>query len=138
MREWDNAMSELGDKFRWVAYDYEGGSTSQVTPAGQKYSYEDLPLTNIKSFELWDWRRNERVLLVNFKQGERLVWRRRTEMIPGSEITEVCHIVGKIGKKGEKGIVGIFESDGHIESVNDFLPNSSWFYPPSTEIEPDE
>lgn len=123
------------DKFRWVAYDYDGGSTSQVTPSGQKYSYEDLPLTNIKSFELWDWRRNERVLLVNFKQGERLVWRRRIQMIPGDEVTEVCHIVGKIGKNGEKGILGIFESDGHIESVTDFLPTSEWFYPPSSEME---
>lgn len=128
-------MSELGDKFRWVVYDNEGGSVSQVSASGQKNSYEDLPLSNLKSFELWDWRRNERVLLVNFKRGERLVWRRRFEIIPGSEVTEVCHVVGKIGKKGEKGIIGIFESDGRIESVSDFLPNSEWFYPPSSEIE---
>jgi hypothetical protein len=126
---------ELGDKFRWVAYVNEGGSVSQVAASGQKYAYEDLPLDNLKSFELWDWRRNERVLLVNFKKGDRLVWRRRMEMSPGNEVTEVCHIVGKIGKKGDKGILGIFESDGHIEAVEDFLPNSEWFYPPSSEVE---
>lgn len=128
-------MSELGDKFRWVAYTQDGGSVSQVAASGQKNSYDELPHENIKSFELWDWRRNERVLLVNFKEGERLVWRRRSEMSPGSEITEVCHIVGKIGKDGQKGIVGIFETDGRIEAVSEFLPNSEWFYPPSSELE---
>jgi hypothetical protein len=133
MREKDNAMSNSGDKFRWVAYNNDGGSVSQVAASGATNAYEDLPLTDLKSFELWDWRRNERVLLVNFKKGERLVWRRRMEMIPGGGVQEVCHIVGKIGKDGQKGILGIFESEGHIEAVSDFLPNSEWFYPPSSE-----
>ncbi len=126
-------MSELGDKFRWTVYTNDGGSVSQVAASGQKNSYEDLPLDNIKTFELWDWRLNQRVLLVNFKLGEKLVWRRRHEMAPGMGATEVCHIVGKIGKDGQKGILGIFESDGSIEAVGDFLPNSNWFYPPSSE-----
>ncbi len=126
-------MSEIGEKFRWVAYDNEGGSVSQVAASGQKNSYEDLPLTNLKSFELWDWRRNERVLLVNFKKGERLVWRRRNQQSAGNGIEETCHIVGKIGKDGQKGILGIFESDGHVEAVAEFLPNSEWFYPPAGE-----
>lgn len=126
-------MENVGDKFRWVVYNNEGGSVSQVTATGQKNTYEDLPLDNLKSFELWDWRRNERVLLVNFQKGERLIWRRRTEMAPGSKVLEVCHIVGKIGKDGQKGILGIFESDGHIESVGEFLPTSNWFYPPSSD-----
>lgn len=126
-------MSNIGDKFRWVAYDNEGGSVSQVAASGEKNSYENLPLNNLKSFELWDWQRNERVLLVVFKLGERLVWRRRMEMSPGSQVTEVCHIVGKIGKDGQKGILGIFESDGRIEAVGEFLPTSNWFYPPSSD-----
>lgn len=126
-------MAELGEKFRWVAYNNDGGAVSQVAASGQKNSYEDLPLDNLKSFELWDWQRNERVLLVTFKPGERLVWRRRSEMAPGNKILEVCHIVGKIGRDGQKGILGIFESDGRIEAVGEFLPNSNWFYPPSSE-----
>lgn len=128
-------MAELGEKFRWVAYNNDGGAVSQVAASGQKNSYEDLPLDNLKSFELWDWQRNERVLLVTFKPGERLVWRRRSEMAPGNQILEVCHIVGKIGKDGQKGILGIFESDGRIEAVGEFLPNSNWFYPPQSEVE---
>lgn len=120
----------LGDKFHWVAYNYDGGSTSQVTPNGTKYAYEDLPLDNIKTFELWDWRLNQCVLRVNFKQGDRLIWRRRFEMSVGGEVMETCHVVGKIAKTGEKGILGIFESDNSIEVVSDFLPNSAWFYPP--------
>ena len=126
-------MQNAGDRFRWVAYDNEGGSVSQVAASGEKNAYEDLPLENLKAFELWDWRMNQRVLLVNFKKGERLVWRRRMEMAPGNQVMEVCHIVGKIGKDGQKGILGIFESDGHIEAVGDFLPTSNWFYPPSSE-----
>lgn len=125
-------MSDIGDKFRWVAYDNDGGSVSQVAASGQKNSYEDLPLDNLKSFELWDWRRNERVLLVTFNRGERLVWRRRIQTT-GYGPEEVCHVVGKIGKNGQKGILGIFESDGRIEAVGDFLPTSNWFYPPSSE-----
>lgn len=128
-------MSNIGEKFRWVAYTNDGGSVSQVAASGEKNAYEDLPLDNLKSFELWDWQRNERVLLVMFNRGERLVWRRRTEMAPGSNIMEVCHIVGKIGRDGQKGILGIFESDGRIEAVGEFLPNSNWFYPPSSEME---
>lgn len=128
-------MSNLGEKFRWVAYNNDGGSLSQVAASGQTNAYEDLPLNNLKSFELWDWVRNERVLLVTFKPGERLVWRRRSEMTPGSVVTEVCHIVGKVGRDGQKGILGIFESDGRIEAVGEFLPTSNWFYPPSSETE---
>ena len=124
-------MSNIGEKFRWVAYNNDGGSVSQVAASGEKNSYEDLPHDNLKSFELWDWQRNERVLLAMFKPGERLVWRRRTEMAPGNQVVEVCHIVGKIGRDGQKGILGIFESDGRIEAVGEFLPNSNWFYPPS-------
>lgn len=131
MRESSNAMQNIGDRFRWVAYDNEGGSVSQVAASGEKNSYEDLPLTNLKAFELWDWRMNQRVLLVNFKKGEKLVWRRRIQMASGEQVVETCHIVGKIGLDGQKGIVGIFESDGHIESISEFLPNSEWFYPPS-------
>jgi len=127
-------MAELGEKFRWVAYNNDGGAVSQVAASGQRNSYEDLPLDNLKSFELWDWQRNERVLLVTFKPGERLVWRRRSEMAPGNQILEVCHIVGKIGRDGQKGILGIFESDGRIEAVGEFLPNSNWFYPPQSEV----
>lgn len=128
-------MAQLGDKFRWVAYNNEGGSVSQVAASGQRNAYEDLPLDDLKSFELWDWEKDQRVLLVLFNKGDRLVWRRRFEMSPGEEVKEVCHIVGKIGKNGEKGIIGIFESDGHIEAVGDFLPTSNWFYPPASEAE---
>lgn len=126
-----------GEKFRWIAYTRDGGSVSQIAASGTKNAYEDLPLDNLKSFELWDWARNERVLLVTFIQGERLVWRRRVHMEPGNSILETCHIVGKIGKD-YKGILGIFESDGHIESVADFLPNSEWFYPPTSEMEAED
>lgn len=126
-------MSDIGDKFRWVAYDNEGGSVSQVAASGERNAYEDLPLDNLKAFELWDWRMNQRVLLVNLKKGERLVWRRRNQIVPGGGIQEACHIVGKIAKDGQKGILGIFESDGSIEAVGEFLPNSNWFYPPAGE-----
>jgi hypothetical protein len=127
-------MSEIGEKFRWVAYTNDGGSVAQVAASGQKNAYEDLPLDNLKSFELWDWRMNNRVLLVNFKPGERLVWRRRSAMNAGGSVTETCHIVGKISQDGQKGIIGIFETDGHIEAISDFLPNSEWFYPPADPV----
>lgn len=126
-------MSQIGTKYRWIAYDNDGGSVAQVAASGQRNSYEELPLDNLKSFELWDWQLNQRVLLVTFNPGERLVWRRRNLMTPGGAIGETCHIVGKIGKDGSKGVIGIFESDGRIEATSEFLPNSEWFYPPTSE-----
>lgn len=131
-------MAISGDRYRWVVYTRDGGSVSQVAASGTKNAYEDLPLDNIKSFELWDWRIGVRVLLMNFKPGEKLLWRRRNGLKPsangGTEIEETCHIIGKIGPD-YKGILGIFESDGHIETVSDFLPNSEWFYPPAEKVE---
>lgn len=127
-------MAQIGQKYRWVAYNNDGGSVNQVAASGQKNAYEDLPLDSLKSFELWDWERNERVLLVTFKPGERLVWRRRNLMQPGGGgIAETCHIVGKLGRDGSKGIIGVFESDGRIEVTSEFLPNSEWFYPPASD-----
>lgn len=128
-------MSQIGEKYRWTAYNNDGGAVSQVAASGTKNSYEELPLDNLRSFELWDWERNERVLLVTFKPGERLVWRRRNLMTPGGGIGETCHIVGKISKDGTKGVIGLFESDGRIEVAAEFLPNSEWFYPPQSEQE---
>lgn len=127
-------MSNIGDRFRWTVYTNDGGSVSQVAASGTKNAYEDLPHEDLKSFELWDWQAGVRVLLVNFKKGERLVWRRRNSINAEDGIVETCHIVGKI-TPDKKGIVGIFESDGHVEAVADFLPTSEWFYPPSSEIE---
>jgi len=123
-------MAEIGERYRWSATLDDGLVIYQVDPeTGIKHGYDALPRTRIRAFELWDWKKNQRVFFVKFNPGELLTWRRRVEMAPGNETVEACHIVAKTGK-GIKGVAGIFESDGRIEIVPDYLPNSEWFYPP--------
>lgn len=115
------------DGFKWRATLDDGTVVKQVDDDGNKNGYEDLPHDRLRVFELYSG--TERMLRVLFNKGEKLIWRRRVEMTPGQNVVDTCHIVGKRSKDGT-GVIGIFESDGHIEMVEDFLPNHAWFYPP--------
>ncbi len=113
--------------YNWRVQLDDGLVIDQVDSEGRKYAYEDLPHARIRLFELQ--KENEVGFRMNFQPGEQLIWRRRVQMQPGGLVTEICHIVGKkVGKL--TGVVGFFESDGHVETVEEFLPNSNWFYPP--------
>lgn len=119
-------MQPQGD-YNWKVTLDDGLVINQVDEEGRKYAYEDLPHARIRLFELHD--QGVVGLRMTFQPGEQLIWRRRVQMQPGNQVTEVCHIVGK--KVGSlTGVVGFFESDGRVEAVQEFLPNSRWFYPP--------
>lgn len=90
--------------------------------------YEELPHSRVRTFELL--KDGITKLKINIRPGERFVWRRRTEMAPGRAVMEVCHILAK-KVNGKWNTIGIFESDGHTEFVEDFLPTSKWFSKPN-------
>lgn len=124
-------MSEIGSKYHWLVVLDDDSFVYQVDPeTGEKFGYDDLDLKRVRVFELWDHEALGRVLRVNFAEGERLTWRRRAEINSADGVVECCHIVAKTTPTA-KGVLGIFESDGHIEMVSDYLPNSEWFYPPT-------
>ena len=125
-------------EYHWVVRYNNGTSLNQVDPSGTKHSYKDIDRNELCAFEMWNG--DMRMLLVKFKKGQRLIWRRRVEMTPDG-ITEVCHIVGKqenIKGKNYQGIVGLFESDGRIEITDKFEERHPWFFPVSIHKEEGE
>jgi len=127
-------MAEIPKKFRWQATLDDGSIIYQRHPKTNEPSgYDDLPFDRVRQFELWDWDQStlSRILLVKLAPNEKLVWRRRVELEQQTNIpVEACHVVGKLNGDGTKGMIGVFESDGSIEMVQEYLPNSVWFYPP--------
>jgi hypothetical protein len=120
----------LKEEYYWIARYSDGTSLPQVGPSGEKHAYKDIDRGKLSAFEMWKGK--NRVLLIRFKKGQRLIWRRRVEFSPGSGAIEVCHIVGKqetVDGKNYQGIVGLFESDGRIEIADRFEEGHPWFFP---------
>ncbi len=117
-------------RYTWKALYNDGTSLGQINEDGSKNAYSDIDRTKLSGFELWDG--NVRVLYLSLTKGQRLIWRRRSEMVQGGVVGEVCHIVGKqetIDGKNIQGIIAIFESDGHIEIAERFNDKHPWLYP---------
>ena len=117
------------NKYHWVARYDDGTFLEQVSPSGETKAYADINRDKLAAFEMW--KGSDRALLIRFKKGQRLIWRRRVEISPGG-ITEVCHIIGKqetIAGKNYQGIIGLFESDGRVEAAGKFEEGHPWFFP---------
>ncbi len=119
----------LTDKYYWIARYDDGKFLSQINPDGSRNSYQDIQRDKLIAFEMWQ--ESNRVLFIRFKKSQRLIWRRRVEMSPQG-IVEICHLVGKqetINGKNYQGIIGLFESDGRIETAGKFEEGHPWFFP---------
>jgi len=117
------------ERYYWIARYNDGTSLNQIDPSGTKHAYADIDRNKLSAFEMW--KGDQRLLFIRFKQGQRLIWRRRVETSPGG-LVEACHIIGKqenINGKNYQGIVGLFESDGRIEITDKFDKNHPWFFP---------
>lgn len=116
--------------YHWVVKYIDGTSLRQTDPqTGITHAYKDIDRDRLFAFEMWDG--DLRMLLIRFKKGQRLIWRRRVEMTPEG-VVETCHIIGKqetVGGKNYQGIIGLFESDGRIEVAGKFEENHPWFFP---------
>jgi hypothetical protein len=116
----------------WKAVYRDGFVLRQIDPDGQKNVYADIDQERLSAFELWDG--DDCKLVMPFEAGERLIWRRRTAVIPGQG-DETVHIVGRRRPVAEflevSSVACIFEADGRIISADSFVPEHEWLYPPS-------
>lgn len=116
--------------YTWKALYKDGASLEQIERTGKKNTYADIDRKKLSGFELWNG--SNRVFYLKIDRGQRLIWRRRTEMGQGGQVLGVCHIVGKqetVEGKNIQGIALIFESDGRIEMADRFDENHPWLYP---------
>jgi hypothetical protein len=124
---------DILERHRWVAVYGDGTIVYQVDPeTGDKSSYEDIDRDRLAVFSLWEWETQRMVVMMRFSKGQRLIWRRRFELSPGEEITNVCHIIGKqewVNGKKYEGILGFFSDDERIEVAGRFEEGHPWFYP---------
>ena len=126
----------LEDKYHWIARYNDGTFLRQIESSVAKNSYVDINRNKLSAFEMWEG--SNRLLIIHFSPGQRLIWRRRVEM-SAAGIVEVCHLIGKqetIGGKNYQGIVGLFESDGRIEVTGKFEEGHPWFFP--VRVHPEE
>jgi hypothetical protein len=117
--------------FTWKAIYNDGTHLNQIDPDGTKHAYADIDRAKLSAFQLID--ESGRVVVdIHVNPGQRLIWRRRTEMSAGNEPV-VCHIVGKqetVNGKNYQGVMALFENDGHTEVLGRFEENHPWLYPP--------
>lgn len=80
---------------KWfVLYD-NGQVLLQIEPDGKKNAYEDIDRKRLTHFFLYGKDLNRPVFCASFTDdGDKLIWRRRTQKVPGMEDLTV-HIVGK-------------------------------------------
>jgi hypothetical protein len=118
-------------ELRWKAHYRDDTELRQVAPDGSKNAYHDIDQANLSAFQLLD---GENVVVdVPFSEGERLVWRRRTEIMPGVG-SFPAHVIGKRRKVSDgfevSSVICIAEHDLSVISADDFLDNHPWLYPP--------
>ena len=120
----------LGDRFQWVAIYNDGSVLHQIEPDGTKNAYGDIDRTRLSFFQM---REGEMVIVnIPFEPGQRLIWRRRTEMSPGGGKQEAVHIIGKqetVDGENRQVVIALFESDGHTEVSDRYDEEHPWFFP---------
>jgi hypothetical protein len=92
--------------------------------------YDDLDHSKLVAFALFNG--DVKVIQINLRKEDRLIWRRRVAMKVGG-VSEICHILGKqatIDGVNKQWVCGYFVSDGHIEFAPKFTKGDAWLYPP--------
>ena len=116
----------------WEAL-YRGGSClPQYNEGGKENKYTDIDRSKLEKFILKDAETGDPKLILNIKEGQKLIYRRRIAQNFKNQITERVHIMGwqqTIGGKAVQSINFLFESTGHIEMTDGFKENHQWFYP---------
>lgn len=115
------------DNFTWEVEYKDGTLFSQIGHNGGKNAYEDIDRDRLAVFRLLDRDIGNTILMMKFEPGQKLIWRRRTDLINDT----VVHLVGKkqtIDGKRYDGIVAVFPN-GNIEATGRWDENHPWFYP---------
>jgi len=94
----------------------------------KEISSDTIDHLNVETFVLFNG--ENLVYILHMDPGQRLIYRRRTELAAGERIPLVCHLVGwqmTVSGENVQSIAYCFE-DGVIESVGKFRDNHPWFY----------
>lgn len=113
------------DKFKWYAYYDDGTILKQIESDGSKNAYGDINRDKLSHFALVDKDTDGHVFIMAFNPGQKLIWRRRTDIVSG----RVVHVIGKkqtVDGKRYDGIVAVFP-DGTIEVSDRWDDNHPWF-----------
>ena len=117
--------------YQWKASYKDGNTIAQFDENGEERSYlNHLDWDKLESFSLLDGEKP--ILTLHLEEGQRLIYRRRVEMSPGSGTTGVCHLLGwqkTVNGENVQSIAYVFE-DGRIELAGKFRKDHPWFYPP--------
>jgi hypothetical protein len=122
---------------QWVARYNDETSLPQYNGDGSENKYSDIDRRKLVSFTLTEQveDKNIHVLSLHLEPTQRLVYRRRVEMVPGEEPV-VIYLVGwqqtiQDGSPDGRNIqsIGCVFPDLHIEWFGEFRDNHRWFYP---------
>ena len=121
--------------FAWIAKYRDGSFVSQYNEQGKERSTDNIPARQtLESFSLIDVPNKKVIITIHFDDNQRLIYRRRTEMIQGYGSVVACHLVGwqqKINGSNIQSIAYVFEPDGRIELGGKFRDDHPWFYSPT-------
>lgn len=119
-------------KFVWRAV-YSDNTILEQVNGEVKNKYEDIDRTKLRVFELYDRETKDIKVRLLFKNGQRLIWRRREFLKPtsqGVKITGRLHIIGKQETKNGKnyqGFLWLFEPEGYMEIGERFIKGHPFF-----------
>lgn len=116
--------------FHWMARYKNGDVIMQYNSDGLQVSSDSLDRDQLSRFILLN--DNEPIVTLILGEGQKLVYRRRVELVEGQGET-VCHLIGwrkKIGEEIIQSMIFVFE-DGRIEVMSNFQEDHRWFYKPT-------
>lgn len=120
------------DRYRWVA-EYEDRTKiyqRRINPrTGEEEvnQYEDIDRSRLRVFSLLDHLSGDPHVRIDFRgDGDKLVWTRRVQMMPGEGVI-MNHVIGKKGR-----FVLLVRPTGQIEVMNNFSEHNVLFTPPTS------
>ena len=116
----------------WKATYEDGTEVCQFQPDGLEVSTDSVSRNHVRSMVLS--KGGVPVVTLDIEPGQKLVYRRRTEMIPGKNVTEICHILGWRQRQEDQIVSRVlfyFESDDRIEEIDGFREDHPWYYAPN-------
>lgn len=134
------AIADNNGKLIWMVTYNDGGVLSQLDARGESIDSKLIDRRRIASFSLIEFATMKVVFKMDFKEGQKFFYRRRSALRPGVNIVEVIHLVGfRMDIYGEeiRHCAFVHESDYKIEfgdftdsSKKGYASRENWKYAP--------
>lgn len=115
-------------RYRWRAIYDDGLALDQFKLDGTWNKYTDIDRSRLKQFLLLDG--DKPFIVLHLQSWQKLIYRMRVAMDFYGEEKQRVWLVGWHGKKNDINVQIVFFvfEDGHIEIVDRFREDHSWFY----------